>query len=144
MVLDGAVVDLDDIVLIRSEDEIFRLKIHRYKKVKHYLKGEVLGRGKFGVVREFIDLKTLKRFAGKIMQRRLLRRDTHLCSQINKELAITYHFNHRNVLRVYDLFCTSKKIYMFMEFCYGELSELLQIYTALPKVQCKEYVFIVC
>lgn len=132
--------NLDDIVLIGSSEEIYRLKVHKYKEIKNYIKGEILGRGKFGVVREFIDKKTLKRFAGKIIRFNILKRNTHLRHQINKELAITYHFNHTNVLRVYDIYSTGKKIYMFMEFCYGELAEYLKVYKQLPKSQCKEYV----
>ncbi|KAH7646527.1 serine/threonine kinase-like protein [Dermatophagoides farinae] len=131
--------NLDDIVLIGSSEEIYRLKVHKYKEIKNYIKGEILGRGKFGVVREFIDKKTLKRFAGKIIRFNILKRNTHLRHQINKELAITYHFNHTNVLRVYDIYSTGKKIYMFMEFCYGELAEYLKVYKQLPKSQCKDY-----
>ncbi|XP_027202967.2 LOW QUALITY PROTEIN: serine/threonine-protein kinase stk11-like [Dermatophagoides pteronyssinus] len=131
--------NLDDVFLIGSQEEIYRLKIHKYKEIKHYIKGEILGRGKFGVVREFIDKKTLKRYAGKIIRTNILKRNSHLRHQINKELAITYHFNHPNVLRVYDLYATSKKIYMFMEFCYGELAEFLKVYKCLPKSQCKDY-----
>ncbi|OTF83579.1 serine/threonine kinase-like protein [Euroglyphus maynei] len=123
--------NLDDIVLISSTEEIYRLKIHKYKEIKHYIKGEILGRGKFGVVREFIDKTTLKRFAGKIIRCNILKRNSHLRHQINKELAITYHFNHQNVLRVYDLYATGKKIYLFMEFCYGELAEFLKLFQGL-------------
>ena len=77
-------------------------------------------------------------FTGKIIKRWQLQKDPHLRRQINKELAITYHFEHPNIMRVYDLFTATNKIYMFMEFCCGELAEFLTAYETLPKCQSKE------
>lgn len=77
---------------------------------------------------------------GKIIKKYAIRRDPHLRRSINKELAITYHFDHPNILRVYDLFFAKEKIYLFMEFCYGELTEFIVHYNTLPKCQSKEYV----
>lgn len=56
--------EFDRIIMIGSEEEVYRRKKHKYKEVKHYIKGEVLGRGKFGTVREFVDKHSLKRYAG--------------------------------------------------------------------------------
>ncbi|KPM03935.1 serine/threonine kinase-like protein 2 [Sarcoptes scabiei] len=130
---------IDQFVFDNENEELYRIKVHKYREIKKYIKGEILGRGKFGVVREFIEKKTLKRFAGKIVRKNLLRKDPHVRFQINKELSITYHFNHQNVLKVYDLYATNTKIYLFMEFCYGELGEFLQVYQRLPKTQSKDY-----
>lgn len=132
--------DFDRFQLIPDDAKVYHLKIHQYKEIKHYIKGEKLGKGKFGTVREFVDRRTLKRYAGKIIKRSILKRDKHLRRQINKELAITYHFDHPNILRVYDLYMASQKIYLFMEFCYGELGELIETYRTLSKCQSKEYV----
>lgn len=60
-----AAFDLDDIHLIPPDAAVYNIKVHKYKEIKHYIKGEKLGKGKFGTVREFVDKYTLKRFAGK-------------------------------------------------------------------------------
>lgn len=57
---------MDDLVLIPSDAAIFHKKVPKYKEVKHYIKGEKLGSGKFGTVREFVDKYTLKRYAGEL------------------------------------------------------------------------------
>ncbi len=58
--------DLDDYDLFPPDSAIYHVKVPKYKEVKHYIKGEKLGKGKFGTVREFVDKYTLKRYAGKI------------------------------------------------------------------------------
>lgn len=77
-------------------------------------------------------------FTGKIIKKNFIKKDPHLRRAINKELAITYHFDHPNIMRVYDLFFSQQKIYMFSEFCYGELSEFIKAYKKLSKCQSKE------
>ena len=76
--------------------------------------------------------------SGKIIKQSIFKSDPYVQSLINKELAIAYHFDHPNVLRVHDLFCTSNKIYMFMEFCFGDLNEFISSYRVLPFCQSKE------
>ena len=56
--------DLDDLNLFPPDAKIYKIKVHTYKEIKHYIKGEKLGQGKFGTVREFVDKNTLKRYAG--------------------------------------------------------------------------------
>lgn len=56
--------NLDNFILIGSEEEVYRRKLYKYKIVKNYIKGEILGKGKFGTVREFVHATTLKRYAG--------------------------------------------------------------------------------
>lgn len=133
-----SLMDLDDYDLFPPDSAIYHVKVPKYKEVKHYIKGEKLGKGKFGTVREFVDKYTLKRYAGKIIKKNMIKKDPHVRRAINKELAITYHFIHPNVMRVYDLFFAQQKIYMFSEFCYGELSEFIKAYEKLSKCQSKD------
>jgi len=142
--LDDDLLDLDNLTLVPDDAKIYHMKIPKYKEIKGYIKGEKLGRGKFGTVREFVHKQTLKRYAGKILQRRIMRRDPHLQRQINKEMGVTYHFEHRNILRVYDIHCSSQKIYLFMEFCWGELEEFLTVYKQLHLCQAKNFFRQIC
>lgn len=59
-----SLMELEDFDLIPADAAIYHKKVPKYKEVKHYIKGEKLGRGKFGTVREFVHKHTLKRYAG--------------------------------------------------------------------------------
>ena len=59
--------EIEELNLIPADAAVYQKKVPKYKEIKHYIKGEVLGRGKFGTVREFVDKYTLKRFAGALI-----------------------------------------------------------------------------
>ena len=59
-------IDLDTLTLIPEDAPVYRKKVPKYKEIKHYIKGEKLGKGKFGTVREFVHKETLKRYAGNV------------------------------------------------------------------------------
>jgi serine/threonine protein kinase len=57
--------------VVGSQESVYLKKIIKYKEISHYIKGEMLGKGSFGKVKEFIDKNSLKQFLGKIFNKEL-------------------------------------------------------------------------
>ena len=118
-------------------------KVVKYKEINEkYIKGEILGQGIFSKVRECIDKQSLKRYAVKIMKKdRLRRMGANVSKNIQKEMHLISKLNHKNVMKMIDSFTTNKKLYIFMEYCAGVLSEILEFAPnhRLPKWQTHHY-----
>jgi len=100
-------------------DEWLRLLVSASKSsIKdYYALVAVLGEGHFGRVLLAKDRRTFERFAVKVIRksRTQLRSQLH----IQRELEILRQVNHKNVVRLYDLFDTEEKIYIVLEYMPG-------------------------
>ncbi|PFX14355.1 Serine/threonine-protein kinase STK11 [Stylophora pistillata] len=85
---------------VDSDQIIYQPRRKRAKFIGKYLMGDALGEGSYGKVKEMLDSENLRRCAVKIMKRRKLRRIPN---------------GEQNVQR-----------YMIMEYCVGELQEMLE------------------
>ncbi|XP_054163148.1 serine/threonine-protein kinase STK11-like [Oppia nitens] len=131
---------MTDIIIMNTD-----VKTVKYKEYDDYIKGEVLGEGTFAKVREFVHKLTIKRCAAKIFKRdrmSYLKKYKHnIYDNINNEIKLVYKLNHKNIIKFYDVLETNKKIYIFMEYCVGPLSDIIQsaFPNGLPKWQCHHY-----
>lgn len=124
-------------------DELINIKkVPKYKEVINYIKGEVLGKGSFGTVREFIHKNSLERFAVKIIKiERIAKMGKTFETDVKEEMRLCRKLNHSNVMRMVEIHSTEKKIYIFMEYCAGVLSEFIESAPLkhLPKWQSHHY-----
>ncbi|CAL2047802.1 unnamed protein product [Caenorhabditis brenneri] len=99
------------------------------KVMEGYLWGAVIGNGSYGKVKEVIDVFTLTRRAIKIMKYDKLRKITNGWENIRCEMAILRTLNHKNVIRLIEVFnLTPKgKIYMVFEYCIGSVQQILDL-----------------
>ncbi|XP_054156276.1 serine/threonine-protein kinase STK11-like [Oppia nitens] len=126
----------------------------KYKEYNGYIKGEVLGKGAYGKVREFVNKQTLVRCAAKIfklewiseIKRRRYKSNIDDC--IDTEIDLCGKLCHKNVIKFFDVFKRNRKLYIFMEYCVGPLSDLLPSvddssnmpkFKPLPKWQSHQY-----
>ena len=118
-------------------------KVIKYKEINDkYIKGEILGQGTFAKVRECIDKHSLKRYAVKIMKKDFLRRlGPNVKRNVEQEMQLISKLNHKNVMQMIDIFSNKKKIYIFIEYCAGVLTEIIDIAPdhRLPKWQTHHY-----
>ncbi len=78
---------------------------------------DVLGKGKFGLVRLGIHKESGRKVAIKIINKKLV---SNLdLEQVKTEVEILKIAQHPNIIRLYDVFENEKYIYIIMEFCGG-------------------------
>ncbi|XP_062509334.1 serine/threonine-protein kinase stk11-like [Corticium candelabrum] len=121
--------DLNLFHRIDSRTQVFvEPKRKRAKFISKYLKGDTLGEGSYGKVKEILDTETLARRAVKIMKRRKLKRIPNGEQNVKREIQLLCKLKHRNVIRLYEVFedNTKEKLYMVLEYCSGGLQEMLQ------------------
>uniref|UniRef100_A0A8R1I5W5 Serine/threonine-protein kinase par-4 n=1 Tax=Caenorhabditis japonica TaxID=281687 RepID=A0A8R1I5W5_CAEJA len=99
------------------------------KIIEGYLWGAQIGTGSYGKVKEVIDTFTLTRRAAKIMKYDKLRKITNGWENIRSEMAILRRLNHKNVIKLVEVFNipTKGKVYMIFEYCIGSVQQLLDL-----------------
>ncbi|XP_061192507.1 serine/threonine-protein kinase STK11-like [Saccostrea echinata] len=118
---------LPRITRIDSAEVVYRAH-RRAKLVGRYLMGDILGEGSYGKVKEALDTDTLQRRAIKIIKRRKLRKINNGEQNVKREIQLLKRLKHRHIIDLSDLIENEEKqkMYMVMEFCVGELQELLE------------------
>jgi len=99
------------------------------KKLKHYLLGEQIGEGSYGVVKEVLDTKTGKRHVVKIITDRKLRNIPGGVEGIQSEMEIMRHIDYRHCIKCVEFWRDeeSEKAYFVMEYVGGgSLRELME------------------
>lgn len=98
----------------------------RPKYIGRYLIGDLIGEGSYSKVKEIIDSETLERRAMKIMKRQRLKKIPNGEENVKRETKLMRRLNHRNVIKLVDLFYNDEKqkIYIVMEYCVTVLQEL--------------------
>lgn len=123
--LGSTAVNSEGVSVSSHEHEIWPLLL-KATIVKHYIFGDVIGRGSYAEVRECIDTRDLERCAVKIVDRNFLRRQNAraLANQM-LELRLLQRIRHDNIISLREIFYDDSKIYIFLEFCTFVLHELL-------------------
>uniref|UniRef100_T1G0Q3 Protein kinase domain-containing protein n=1 Tax=Helobdella robusta TaxID=6412 RepID=T1G0Q3_HELRO len=96
------------------------VSIRRDKKFSElYISGELIGRGKFGVVQECFEIKTNRKLAAKVIKLKQGQKE-----EFREEVNIMNKLHHVKLLQLYDAFETSREAVLIMEFIEGrELME---------------------
>jgi len=81
-----------------------------------YKIGEQLGTGGFSVVREAISKEDGSKFAVKIIDKTVIRDDIKL---LRREIDIMKQVNHKNILKLHEIFEDATKVYIVMELVNG-------------------------
>lgn len=136
---DAGISSVDQISFLNGEDDIPRItridsaevvyRAHRRAKlVGKYLMGDILGEGSYGKVKEALDTETLQRRAIKIIKTRKLRKINNGEQNVKREIQLLKRLKHRHIIDLSDLLENEEKqkMYMIMEYCVGELQELLE------------------
>lgn len=88
------------------------------KSIKDYYQlVSVLGQGHFGKVLLARDIRSHERFAVKVIRKHKAQLKSK--EKIRREVEIMRLVNHKNVLRMFDLFETSEKLYFVLEYMEG-------------------------
>jgi len=82
-----------------------------------YILGKELGRGGFSIVLEATDRKTNDKVAIKMIEKKHV--DPEELKLLQREIDIMRRVQHRNVLRLYEIFETSTHLYLVMELVNG-------------------------
>lgn len=89
----------------KKVDSLEIQKPKRAKIIADYLFGESLGEGSYGKVKECLDTRNLCRRAVKIINLKTVSRKIPKGLQnVRKEITIMKRLNHKNVIKLYDLF----------------------------------------
>lgn len=105
---------------------------HAQKKAsilgKKYLKGEKLGEGSYGKVKEVLDIENLCRRAIKILKQKKLRRIPNGEDNVKREITIMKKLHHVNVLGLIEVFRNDEKmkLYMVLEYCCCNMQDMLE------------------
>ena len=78
---------------------------------------DVLGKGKFGLVRLGIHKENKRKVAIKIINKKLV--SSFDLEQVKTEIEILKIAQHPNIIRLYEIFENEKYIYIIMEYCGG-------------------------
>lgn len=113
---------------VDSDLIIYQPKKRKAKVIEKYLMGDMLGEGSYGKVKELLDMETLRRRAVKIMKKRRLRRIPNGEENVQRELRLLKRLKHKNVIELIDVIYNEEKekLYMILEYCVGELQEMLE------------------
>ena len=80
---------------------------------------KTIGEGHFGKVLLARDRRTKEKFAVKVIKKESSMRDVRAQTLVKRELDILRLVNHQNVVRLYDLFDTTDKLYFVLEYMQG-------------------------
>jgi serine/threonine protein kinase len=94
-----------------------REKIGAYNLYDYYETRDVIGKGKFGVVRKAIHKKTQKPVAIKIMKKASIKQED--LELIRREIDILKICQHPNIIRLLDIFENSSYIFLVLELLGG-------------------------
>ncbi|KAJ3092023.1 hypothetical protein HK102_011505 [Quaeritorhiza haematococci] len=83
-----------------------------------YKTGRVLGQGSYATVKEAIHIKTQKRYAVKVISKRLMQGREHM---ILNEIEVLKKISkgHHNIVTLWDYFETPNNLYLVMDLCTG-------------------------
>ncbi|XP_065834579.1 serine/threonine-protein kinase stk11-like [Oscarella lobularis] len=92
-----------------------------------YLKGDTLGEGSYGKVKEVLDTINLRRLAVKIMKKKKVRKIANGEQNVQREIQLLPRLRHKNVIRFYDIINdrSKEKLYLILEYCSGGLQDML-------------------
>lgn len=111
-------------VMVTSSDQSQSYRA-RVKKVGNYIVGKMLGSGSFGEVRVGTHVVTGEKVALKILDKAKISTTSDL-NMVVHEIQVLKLINHKNLVRLYEVFESPKSIYMALEYCKrGELYEYL-------------------
>ncbi|XP_071953889.1 serine/threonine-protein kinase STK11-like [Antedon mediterranea] len=121
-------VDFPFIHRVDSAEIIYQPRRKKAKMVGKYLMGDVLGEGSYGKVKEVLDSETLCRRAVKILKRRKLRKIPNGDQNVQREIKLLRRLHHINVIHLVDVLHNEEKqkMYIVMEYCVGNIQELLE------------------
>ena len=86
--------------------------------INDYIIKETIGKGTFSKVKLGIHKKTNKKVAIKIMEKSKIAEKDDL-ERIIREMNMVTEFNHKNVIKVYEMFETKSSFLIIMEYCEG-------------------------
>eukprot|EP00455_Lapot_gusevi_P033797 TRINITY_DN3706_c0_g1_i1.p1 TRINITY_DN3706_c0_g1~~TRINITY_DN3706_c0_g1_i1.p1 ORF type:complete len:362 (+),score=105.31 TRINITY_DN3706_c0_g1_i1:64-1149(+) len=84
---------------------------------QHYELKDKLGTGSFAVVRRAIRIRDQREFAIKIISKKKLNAEE--LAVVNDEVEIMHRIDHPNVVKLYEIYDTTSKLYMVMELLTG-------------------------
>lgn len=113
---------------LNSNEVLYRPNKKAPKMIGKYLFADKLGEGSYGKVKEALDSVTCKRVAVKIMKNQKLRKIPSGQQNVKTEIKLLRRLDHPNIIKLVDVLYNPKKekIYLFMEYCSGNLQEMLQ------------------
>ena len=106
---------------------------------KGYRVDTMLGRGSFGEVYKGVKLSTGEPCAVKMMN--LLKMSSKFKQRfLPRELASLMEIKHPNIVRVWDIFRSNRRIYVFMEFAiHGDLAGFLKSHQTMSELSAKPW-----
>ena len=89
--------------------------------LSEYEMKKTIGKGTFSIVKLGIKKSTKEKVAIKILEKsKIISKDDLI--RIKREISILKNFNHKNIIKIYDIFQDNEKYYIIMEYCEnGEL-----------------------
>ena len=88
------------------------------KKVGDYVLGKTLGKGTFGKVKIGTHEPTDEKVAIKILEKAKIK-DTADIERVTREIHILKLIRHPNIIQLYEIIETSRKLYLIMEYASG-------------------------
>ena len=89
------------------------------KNIGHFILGEKLGEGTFGVVRIATHILTNEKVAVKILNKKRITEKSDK-TRIEREIKILKLLHHNNIIQLYSVIQTSTTIYLIMEYANGK------------------------
>ncbi|XP_013399905.1 serine/threonine-protein kinase STK11 [Lingula anatina] len=111
-----------------SDQIIYQPQRRKATMVGKYLKGETLGEGSYGKVKEVLDSENLCRRAVKILKKGRLRKIPNGEQNVKREISLLKRLSNKNVIQLIEVLYheEKQKMYMIMEYCSGNLQEMLE------------------
>jgi len=100
-----------------------------------YKIGPIIGNGSFSTVRlgASLDTRDIKKYAIKIIDKRRVGGNL---KYMDREIAIMRSVRHKNIVQIYDIFETDKRLMIVLEYCPGgDLFEKLKVRSTLTETQ---------
>lgn len=109
--------------------------IRRNNKIGEYIIGKDIGEGTFGKVKQGMHILTGEKVAVKILEKDKIQ-DVADVERVAREIHILKIVRHPNVVQLYEIIETHKKLYLIMEFANG--GELFDFIVSKQRVEEKE------
>lgn len=81
-----------------------------------YFKGSLLGKGGFARCYEMVDVKTKKKYAGKIISKNILNKGNQM-EKIKKEIELHRSLSHKHVVAFHSCFEDPSNVIIVLEYC---------------------------